>query len=565
MAAMFGFSLRASLIALSALSLALAVGLGTVSLHGLKAVNAGAEALRGNLRDRLDNAAGMAVAFNRMRVAEAEHVATSNAPEKQDAVNAIQTAKGEFHKRADAYRATLGADDEQEARLLTGLTRSFETYQQLDAQFIDFSSTYREIDAGALFTGAMKQRAKPIENAVEELMSLSALTADGAEAQNVATYSQAWWLALLFLIGSLAVSLGQSAFALVGVSRPLDRIRSVMTKVAGGDLAVEVPYAGRRHEIGAMARAVEAFKQDLVHARELESENALAKAGVEAQRKTASLALADQFEGAIGGIISSVSAAATELATTARAMSTTADRTATQSNRVAEAAEQAAADVNGVTSSTEELGHSVEEIGRQAVDAARLAQQTVDDAARTGQLVRDLSEAARRIGDVVDLISDIAAQTNLLALNATIEAARAGEAGRGFAVVAQEVKTLATQTANATAEITRQIGATQNATHDAVDAIEGISGRIRAMSETADAIASAVGRQEISTRDIAQRVSLAATGTSDIKTGISDVATATDETGTAATQVLEAATDLSRQSESLAAELGRFMSSVRAA
>ncbi|MDR4307858.1 MCP four helix bundle domain-containing protein [Chelatococcus sambhunathii] len=560
-----GFSLRASLIALSALSLALAVGLGTASLHGLQAVQAGAEDLRGNLRDRLDNAAGMAIAFNRMRVAEAQHVATSNAPEKQDALGAIQTAQGDFVKRADAYKASLGPEDEQEARLLTSLVGGFETYEQLDAQFIEFSSTYREIDAGALFTGAMKQRAKPIENAIDELMSLSALSADGAEAAAVATYSRSWWLALFFLIGALAVSLGQCVFALFGVSRPLDRIRAVMTKVAGGDLEVEVPYAGRRHEIGAMARAVEAFKQDLVHARELESENALAKAGVEAQRRAASLALADQFEGAIGGIIATVSAASTELAATARSMATTADRTATQSGRVAEAAEQAAADVDGVTASTEELGHSVEEIGRQAIDAARLAQQTVEDAARTGQLVRDLSEAARRIGDVVDLISDIAAQTNLLALNATIEAARAGEAGRGFAVVAQEVKTLATQTANATAEITRQIGATQNATRDAVDAIEEISGRIRAMSETADAIASAVGRQEVATRDIAQRVSLAATGTGDIKTGISEVANATDETGAAASQVLEAASDLSRQSESLATELGRFMSAVRAA
>jgi len=232
---------------------------------------------------------------------------------------------------------------------------------------------------------------------------------------------------------------------------------------------------------------------------------------------------------------------------------------------VAAAADQAAANVTTVAAAAEELGSSVEEIGRQVQGSATLSREAVSEAAQTTTFVRDLSEAAQRIGDVVAMISTIAGQTNLLALNATIEAARAGEAGRGFAVVASEVKALATQTAKATEEISGQIALIQTSTGRAVQAIGSITGRIREIDGVATTIAAAVEQQGAATQEIVRNVTQAATGTGEVTSNIAGVAGAAEETGTAAGQVLGAASALSRQSEHLSAEIARFLATVRAA
>jgi methyl-accepting chemotaxis protein len=142
---------------------------------------------------------------------------------------------------------------------------------------------------------------------------------------------------------------------------------------------------------------------------------------------------------------------------------------------VAAASEEASTNVQSVASATEEMASSVNEISRQVQESARMATEAVSQARITNDRVSELSKAAARIGDVVELINTIAGQTNLLALNATIEAARAGDAGRGFAVVASEVKALAEQTAKATGEIGQQITGIQAATQESVNAIQAIS------------------------------------------------------------------------------------------
>ncbi|AWN49988.1 methyl-accepting chemotaxis protein [Methylobacterium terrae] len=366
----------------------------------------------------------------------------------------------------------------------------------------------------------------------------------------------------------LAMALAGAAILWLSLRRavaPLRKLDHAMRRLAAGDVATAIPGAERRDEIGAMAAAVQVFKDGLIRARTLEEETVLARASAEEQRRAGMRRMADAFEQAVGGIVGRVSASATELQATAQAMTATATQTAAQSTAVAAAAEEASSNVGTVAAAAEELGASVQEIGRQVDGSARLAQAAVAEAGQTAHQVRALTEATARIGDVVGLISSIAAQTNLLALNATIEAARAGAAGRGFAVVAAEVKELAGQTARATEEITSQIAAIQASTGQAAGAIGTITARIEEISGVATSIAAAVEEQGAATQEIVRNVSQAASGTGEVTGNIAGVAAAAEETGAAASEVLASASELSRQSEHLSAEVARFLGTVRAA
>jgi methyl-accepting chemotaxis protein len=274
--------------------------------------------------------------------------------------------------------------------------------------------------------------------------------------------------------------------------------------------------------------------------------------------------LADDFESNVGKIVEAVSAASTEMQSTAQSMSATAEETNRQAASVAAASEEASTNVQTVASAAEELSASISEIGRQVSESSRSTTQAAEQARRTNDQVGRLAEAAQKIGEVVSLISDIAEQTNLLALNATIEAARAGEAGKGFAVVASEVKSLANQTAKATEDISSQIASIQGATSDAVTAIQEISKTIESINEIAAAVASAVEEQGAATQEIATNVQQAAAGTNEVSSNISGVTQAAGETGNAAQGVLSAATELSKQSEHMRTQVDNFLAQVRA-
>jgi methyl-accepting chemotaxis protein len=373
---------------------------------------------------------------------------------------------------------------------------------------------------------------------------------------------------LMMIVGAVGILLGMSLSFMVGqfgIAKPMHVLVGLLQRMANGE-AVEVTGAERKDEIGETARAVDDIKVMLAEKARKEAEEKVDQdLRLAAQRKTEMLKLADQFEGAVGEMISTVSSAATELEASAATLTKTAETTQHRSSLVAEASGQASVNVQAVASATEEMASSINEISRQVRDSNRIAGDAVSQAQKTDARINELSRAADRIGEVVKFITSIAEQTNLLALNATIEAARAGEAGRGFAVVASEVKALATQTAKATDEISTQIAGMQAATHESVAAIKEIGGTIGRISEISFAISAAVEEQGAATQEISRNVQQAAQVTHQVATNIVDVNLGSAETGSASTQVLSAARALSNESSRLMTEMDTFLTTIRAA
>jgi methyl-accepting chemotaxis protein len=407
--------------------------------------------------------------------------------------------------------------------------------------------------------GALEAGAAAIVDRAKQVMTdeISAAAQQSASSERMAL-----GIGMLAAILLLATSIA-SIFA---IAKPMRKLSGAMQELAEGHFDVQLPGIGRKDEIGAVAQAVESFKVKAEQKAAAEAETKHREDQIAAQhRRGEMIKLADAFESAVGEIVKAVSSASSELEGSAGTLAATAQQSQQTTTVVAAASEEASTNVQSVATATEELSSSVNEISRQVHESAKMAADAVGQARSTTAQVSELSKAAGRIGDVVELINTIAGQTNLLALNATIEAARAGDAGRGFAVVASEVKSLAEQTAKATGEIGQQISAIQAATEQSVGAITHISTTIQSLSEIAATIAAAVEEQGAATQEIARNVQQAAGGTQEVSSRITDVQQGAAATGAASSQLLAAAQSLSSDSSRLQREVGRFLESVRAA
>jgi methyl-accepting chemotaxis protein len=371
--------------------------------------------------------------------------------------------------------------------------------------------------------------------------------------------------AIIIAVGLIGILLIGITLAVTrSVTRPISGIVGAMRQLAKGNTTIFVPGGERSDEIGAIAGAVQVFKDTIIEAERLRAEQVEVEKRGNAKRKADMHRLASEFEREVGNIVDTVSSASNELETAAVTLSRTAETTQSLSTTVAASSEEASANVKSVASAAEEFSGSVAEIGRQVLESRRIAAEAVKQAETTNARMTELSQSATRIGDVVKLITSVADQTNLLALNATIEAARAGNAGKGFAVVAQEVKALAAQTSKATDEISAQIAAMQMATEGSVAAIEEIGDTINRISEIATTIASAVEEQDAATQEISRNVQQAAAGTMQVASHITDVSYSANETGSASSRVLGSAQSLSKESNHLKQEVKRFLATIRA-
>jgi methyl-accepting chemotaxis protein len=541
---------------------AVVIGLGLFALQRLGAVNADAAAVRDDALPSVAALDQISQLAERYRGQIATVLLDRTDADRSQEEAAMAKTRDEMKQARTAYAPFI--DPGEEEKLVTSWGQAWDAIETGSKTVLDLVHKGDQAGGAAIFIGAGRERIGKFHETLQADIDYNNRTAKALADDGVAVYASA----RVGIIGALLLALALSALAgygiIRGVSHPITAMNAAMRRLAEHDMTTEIAGRGRKDEIGAMATTVQVFKENIAKADQLFAEKEASQ--VHREKRSAHLdALLRDFEAKAAQLVGLVSSAATELESTARSMSATAGQTTEQATGAATAAAEASSGVQTVAASAEELSSSIAEISRQVAQSSKITEKAVADARRTDATVRALAEGAQRIGTVVELIRNIAGQTNLLALNATIEAARAGDAGKGFAVVASEVKGLAGQTAKATEEIAAQIAQLQTETAQAVEAIKGITSVIEEVSTIATAIASAVEEQGAATNEIARNVQQTAESTQQATSNIAGVSQGAADTGAAASQVLSAAGELSRQAESLSAEVGGFVASVRAA
>ena len=558
------FAIRTKIISVVSVLLLALAGTGFLAARDMRAMNANTNEIATNWLPSVKALGELNVGIVSYRAALRAHLLAETVEEKEAVEKTLEKIVESNDKIRKSYETMIASPQEQ--ALYDDWSKHWQEYKEIATKVLQLSHK----EAGHLPREALElnKHASKVGNESDVILNKDIeLNNTGAEKETrLAAETCSSALTILAVIVGMATILGAafSFYVVRDISMGIASIVSPMRALGQGDLAAEVPHQGEKTEIGMMANALQVFKEALI-AKKAADEAAARDAEAKLERGRRVDNITRGFEQMIGEIVTTVSSASSQLESSAGSLSATATRSQELSAAVAAASEEASTNVQSVASATEELSSSVNEISRQVQDSARIAKDAVGQARSTTDRVSELSKAATRIGDVIELINTIAGQTNLLALNATIEAARAGEAGRGFAVVASEVKALAEQTAKATGEIGQQISGIQLATQDSVNAIREISGTIEKLSEISSTIAAAVEEQGAATQEISRNVQQAAQGTQQVSSNITDVQRGATDTGSASSQMLSAAQTLSADSGRLEAEVAKFLNEVRAA
>jgi methyl-accepting chemotaxis protein len=558
------FAIRTKIICVVSVLLLALAGSGLLAASNMRTMNADTSEIATNWLPSVKALGELNVGIILYRATLRAHLLSETVEEKQAVEKTLERIAENNLRIRKNYEAMINSAEER--ALYDEWSRRWQEYKDISAKVMELSRK----EAGQFPREAIElnKRGIKVGNESDAILNkdidLNNAGAERETRQAAETYSSA--LVILAVLVGTATILGAalSFYVIRDISAGIASIVGPMQALGKGDLRAEVPHQGEKTEIGMMANALQVFKDALIAKKAADEAAAIdAQAKIERGRRVDNIT--HEFEQMIGEIVTTVSSASSKLESSAGSLSATAVRSQELSTAVAAASEEASTNVQSVASATEELSSSVNEISRQVQESARMAKDAVGQARSTTERVSELSKAATRIGDVVELINTIAGQTNLLALNATIEAARAGEAGRGFAVVASEVKALAEQTAKATGEIGQQISGIQAATQDSVSAIKEISGTIEKLSEISSTIAAAVEEQGAATQEISRNVQQAAHGTQQVSSNITDVQRGATDTGSASSQVLSAAQTLSTDSGRLETEVAKFLTAVRAA
>jgi methyl-accepting chemotaxis protein len=401
----------------------------------------------------------------------------------------------------------------------------------------------------------------------ETVANLVSATQDGVKGSTASLTEALDGGRLLLLAVAFASILAAVGVGVFYVQRRLVRhlisISNAIRSLASGDVDTALPSITTADEMGEMSRSLQVLRAGEIERRKLVERE---RSEQVAQRKRASSidAIIDDFRATVTSVVSTLTGHASAMETTARGLSSIARAADNQARAVSDSSEATSNNVRTVAEATEELGASIHEINNQAGQTQGVVQRAAGIARSAHELGDQLSAGASRIGDVVILIRNVAEQTNLLALNATIEAARAGQAGRGFAVVASEIKQLASQTAQATEDITTQIAAIQSSTVAAVDVIQSINAVTDDIARFTAAVASSVEQQNNAAQMITRNVQAAAAGVKDLAGNMTRVTNAIGETNRFASEVTEAAHTLSAQTSTIEKAVEHFLKKVTA-
>ncbi len=498
-----------------------------------------------------------------INIVDASHKVRSGEFSWAEGSKAVADARSGIEKNWTSYTETYLTDEE---KVLVAQAKA--NMAVADTKVVELEQIISRQDSAALETYINKTlypAIDPVTGDVSKIVELQLRVAQDIYATNELDMRNA--VIMMVIAGLIALGVMGAALWVVlkGVLAPLNGMTRAMTRLADGDLAVSVPSLGSGDEIGEMAASLNVFKENALAVESMRQQQAELEQKAAAEKKASLEALAKTFERTVLSVVDMVASASTELQASSGALTQTAEDTSRQTRAVSQSAEVSSANINAVASAAEEMSASVGEIASQVSHANDVSRQAAQKAASTQTTVQTLTTAAERIGAVVRLIDDIASQTNLLALNATIEAARAGEAGKGFAVVASEVKTLASQTAKATEEVTRQIREVQTATEEAVSAIADISQTITEISEVSTAISAAIEEQSSAVHEITRNTTQDAALSEEVNRSIETVREGSEETGASAKQSMDAARELGQQAEYLRSEVQKFLQTLRAA
>jgi methyl-accepting chemotaxis protein len=553
-------SIRAKVIVVFAVVLVVAVALGSLAIHSLTRMSDATTAIRDDNMPSLEFTAELAVRAKQHRISEARYILTANDGEWDAVANELKSVRDDIKRIRDEYQPLVA--DGEERRMVADFDREWHAYLEFSTSTLLPLSRARNNEAGHAFLGQSRDLFLAVDKTLAELARFNTKEArnDAGEAAELAARETVYIIAAMVIAAAVCAMAGWSMIH--GVSRPITRLTGAMRRLAERDMTVDIAGIGRKDEIGAMAEAVEVFKDSMIETQRLAAAADAARSARE-RRANAMEHHTQDFGASISGVMATLAGAASTMRDAAGTMRRTTEAVHSEASNAAHGTSQSSIDLTSVASAVEEMTASVGEIARQVASAAELAHQAVARAEKSQGTLNELSDATSRIGGVVRLINEIAGQTNLLALNATIEAARAGDAGKGFAVVAGEVKTLASQTARATGEIGGQIEKVRTATDEAVGAMTEIGEIIGKLDDISAAISAAVEQQSATTSEIATRVQSVTQETARAADAMSHVVEVADQASTASQDVMAGSGRIGEEAEILRREVDQFLSAVR--